>query len=99
MSTPQRGRPCQDAPSKTSIELKSTNPADTRWWENVSWWEHPATAYARGVEDGVRLADERFVVWLMAVLPSVIGVPTLGDCFTALNRYRDQVAARGGSPW
>lgn len=101
MPQTQNGRPGKGAHSETTTDLapQSIGGTDIPWWAGVDWWASPATAYARGLEDGLRLGEERLTAVLTDVLSAALGESNVRDGIAALIHYRDQLAARGVAPW
>lgn len=97
MQTRER-RPTREAPSRAVGETRPSvdHRADAPpWYEQTNWWEHPATAYARGVVDGVALGIEQYDAELVAALTEALGEP--GDregAVRSLQRAVDQKSRR-----
>ena len=100
MTLTRKSRPGDDsraAPRTVGETNDSLAPrgVNAAWYDQIDWWEHPATAYARGVEDGIQIGLERYDTELVDALTEALG--TRGDregAVRAVHRGLDQKAAR-----
>jgi len=97
-------RPAAGAPIQQADETW-TQSYGRPWDQVVDWHKDPATAYLRGLQDGIRLGLDDADRILREVLAEALGADDLAEAIrgsrdrNGLISWRDQLAARGGRGW